>query len=62
MPLAQRLEQSLNRKQLWVESVTIAYESWQTLQVIQEPNQQQIPPLWSKDHGHRPWIRLQMEN
>ena len=40
MPLARRLEQSLNRKQLWVESVTIAYKSWQTLQVIQEPNQQ----------------------
>ena len=46
MPLARTLEQSLHRKQLWVESFTIAYESWQTLQVIQEPNQQQIAPLW----------------
>ena len=45
MPLVRRLQQSLNRKQLWVESVTIAYESWQTLQIIQEPNQQQIAPL-----------------
>ena len=44
MPLERRLEQSLNQKQLWVECVTIVYESWQTLQVIQDPNQQQMVP------------------
>ena len=58
MPLARRLEQSLNRKQLWVESVTIAHESWQTLQAIQEPNQQQIAPLWCKNHGFRPRVHV----
>ena len=62
MPLARRLQQSLHRKQLWVESVTIAYETWQTMQAIQEPNQQQIAPLWCKNHGRRPWVRLQSEN
>ena len=53
MPLSRWLEQSLNRKQLWVESVTIAYESWQALQVIQEPNQQQvIAPWWCQYYVH----------
>ena len=52
MPLARRLEQSLDRKQLWVESVTIAYKSWQTLQVIQERSQQEIVPLWCLNYGH----------
>ena len=62
MPLARRLEQSLHRKQLWVESVTIAYKTWQTVQAIQEPNQQQIAPLWCKNHGRQPRVRLRSEN
>ena len=62
MPLARRLEQSLQRKQLWVESVTIAYETWQTMQATHEPNQQQIALFWCKNHGRRPQVRLQSEN
>ena len=62
MPLGRRLEQSLHRKQLWVESITITYKSWQTMKAIQEPNQQQIAPLWCKNHGRRPQVHLQTEN
>lgn len=41
-----RMAQSLPRKIEWVECVTIAYETCSTLQISQDPPQQQLATLW----------------
>ena len=53
-----RLEQSLDRKQKWVECVTIAYEAWMEQKETQSSTCQQHPLNRSKNVGRRPQVRL----
>ena len=58
LSLKKRLEQSLDRKQKWVECVTIAYEAWMEQKESQTHTCQQHPLNWSKNVGRRPRVRL----
>jgi hypothetical protein len=61
MSAEQRITQSLDRKQQWMECVTIAYETLPALHASQIPSQRQLAPLWNKALGHCQWVRLQPE-
>ena len=58
MPVEQRITQSLDRKQQWIECVTIAYEAWATLSDSQSASPRQLAPLWNQTSGRRPRVRL----
>ena len=57
--LKKRLEQSLDRKQKWVECVTIAYEAWMEQKDTLASTCQQHTLNWSKNMGRHPWVQLQ---
>ena len=59
LSLNRQMEQSLDRKQKWVECVTIAYESWMEQKETQSSTCQQHTWKLSKNVGRRPWVRLQ---
>jgi hypothetical protein len=59
LSLKKQLEQSLDRKQKWVECVTIAYEAWMEPKVTQTSTCQQHTLNQSKNGGRRPRFRLQ---
>ena len=47
----QRITQSLDRKQTWIQCVTRAYEVWAALYASQIPSQRQLAPLWNEASG-----------
>jgi hypothetical protein len=51
MPAEQRITQTLDRKQQWIECVTIAYESWAALSDSQSTSQRLLSPLWNQASG-----------
>ena len=59
LPLKKLLEQSLDRKQKWVECAIIAYEAWVSLQDNQTSTCQQYTLNLSKNMGRRPQVQLQ---
>ena len=61
MPAEQRITQTLDRKQQWIECVTIAYEAWAALSYSQSTSPRQLAPLWNQTSGQRPRVRLQQE-
>ena len=62
MPTEQRFTQSIDRKQQWIECVTMAYEAWAALSDSQITSQQQVAPLWNQASGWQPQVRLWQEN
>ena len=62
MSAKQRITQSLQRKQQWIECVTIAYEAWVALCDSQSKSQRQVAPLWNQASGRQPKVRLWQEN
>ena len=58
LSLKRRLEQSLDRKQKWVECVTITYEAWMEQKESKTHTCQQHPLNRSKNVGRRPRVRL----
>ena len=61
MPAEQRITQSIDRKQQWIECVTIAYEAWAALSDSQSTSQRLLAPLWNQASGQRPQVRLRQE-
>ena len=61
MPAEQRITQTLDRKQQWIECITIAYEAWAALNDSQSTSPRQLAPLWNQSSGQRPLVRLQPE-
>jgi hypothetical protein len=58
----QRITQTLDRKQQWIECITIAYEAWAALSDSQSTSPRQLAPLWrNQTSGQRPLVRLQPE-
>ena len=57
LSLKKRLDQSLDRKQKWVECVRIAYEAWMEQKESQSSTCQQHPLNRSKNVGRRPRVR-----
>ena len=62
MPAEQRINQSIHRKQQWIECVTMAYEAWAVLSDSQITSQRQVAPLWNQALGRRSRVRLRQEN
>jgi hypothetical protein len=58
LSLKKRLEQSFDRKQKWVECVTIAYEAWMEQKETQTSTCLQRTLNQSKNGGRRPQVRL----
>jgi hypothetical protein len=58
MPAEQRITQTLDRKQQWIECITIAYEAWAALSDSQRTSQRKLAPLWNQTSGQRPRVRL----
>jgi hypothetical protein len=58
LSLKKRLEQSLERKQKWVECVTIAYEAWIEQKESQTHTRLQRTLNQSKNVGKCPQVRL----
>ena len=58
MPAELRITQTLDRKQQWIECVTIAYEAWAALSDSQSTSPRQLAPLWNQTSGQRPQVRL----
>ena len=56
LSLKRQLEQSLDRKQKWVECVTIAYEGWMVQKEIQTSTCQQHTLNRSKNVGRCPQV------
>ena len=56
LSLKKWLEQSLDRKQKWVECVRIAYDAWVALKGTQTSTCQQHNLNWSKNVGRCPWV------
>jgi hypothetical protein len=52
LSLKKWLKQSLDRKQKWVECVTIAYEAWVALKDTQTSTCQQYTLNWSRNVGN----------
>jgi hypothetical protein len=61
MSAEQRITQTLDRKQQWIECVTIAYEAWAALSDSQSTSPRKLAPLWNQTSGQRPQVRLQPE-
>ena len=57
--VTKRLEQTLDRKEEWIECVTTAYEVWAAQQATKNIANQPFAPLWNKNHGRRPHVQLQ---
>jgi hypothetical protein len=51
MPAKQRITQSLDRKQQWIECVTIAYEAWAALSESQSTSPRHLATLWNHTSG-----------
>jgi hypothetical protein len=58
MSAEQRITQTLDRKQQWIECVTIAYEAWAALRDSQSTSHRLLAPLWSQASGQQPQVRL----
>ena len=58
MSAQQRITQSVDRKQQWIECVTSAYEAWAALSDSQLPKQRQLAPLWNQALCQLPQVRL----
>ena len=56
LSLKKQLEQSLDRKQKWVECATIAYEAWVALKETQTSTCQQHTLNWGKNVGQHPQV------
>ena len=56
LSLKKQLEQSLNRKQKWVECVTIAYKAWMEQKETQSSTCQEHTLNRSKNVGRRPQV------
>ena len=56
LSLKKQLEQSLDRKQKWVEYVTIAYEAWMEQKETQTSTCQQHTLIQNKNVGRGPWV------
>ena len=61
MPAEQRITQTLDRKQQWIECVTLAYVAWAVLSDSQSTSPRQLAPLWNQTSGQRPQVRLRTE-
>ena len=61
MSVEQRITQSIDRKQQWIECVTIAYEAWAALSDSQSTTQKQLASLWNQALDQQPRVRLQPE-
>ena len=59
MSVTKRLEQTLDRKKKWIECVTTAYEVWAAQQATKNIANRPFAPLWNKNHGRQPHVRLQ---
>ena len=59
LSLKKQLEQSLDRKQKWVECATIAYEAWVALKETQTSTCQQHTLNRGKNVGQHPQVWLQ---
>ena len=56
LSLKKWLEQSQDRKQKWVECVTLAYEAWVARKDAKTFTCQQHTLNWSKNVGRRQWV------
>jgi hypothetical protein len=61
MSAEQGITQSIDRKQQWIECVSIAYVAWAALSDSQSTSQRLLAPLWNQASGKRPQVRLQSE-
>ena len=58
MSVTERLEQTLERKKKWIECVTTTFEVWAAQQATTNIANWPFAPLWNKNHGRRPHVRL----
>jgi hypothetical protein len=58
MSAEQRITQSIDRKQQWIEFVTTAYEAWAALSDSQSTSQRELASLWNQASGQQPQVRL----
>ena len=58
MSVTKRLGQMLDRKKKGIECVNTAYEAWTEIQATKNRVNRPYAPLWNKNHGRRPHVRL----